>query len=135
MDNKIGFIEAEGKTNWRWKLRIRKTYTHASWIEVPERWQMCITEGDNVVWNDTRSLPLRQDGEEVWVVMKWLPTILGHKRMMEGEGVQFEPVAVDAFGKAIAEQTTDNKVGMTNYSEQRIYVDFNQQDNIGLPNL
>ena len=37
--------------------------------------------------------------------------------------------------KAIAEQTTANKTGNTNYSEQTIYVDFNQQDNVGLPNL
>ncbi len=135
MDNQVGFIGTDGQQKWRWKVRIRMTFTHASWIEVPERWQMCITEGDNIVWNDTRSQPLRNAGEEVWVVAKWLPTILGHKRLSEGEGADFEPVAVDAFGKAIAEQTTANKTGNTNYLEQRIYVDFNQQDNVGLPNL
>ena len=135
MDNQVGFIGTDGQQKWRWKVRIRMAFQNASWIEIPERWQMCITEGDNIVWNDTTSQPLRQAGDEVWVVAKWRPTILGHKRLSDGVGADFEPIEVDVFGKAIAEQTTANKTGNTNFSEQTIYVDFNQQVNQGLPNL
>ena len=78
---------------------------------------MCITEGDNIVWNDTRSQPLRQVGEEGLgsSSMDKIIQYLGHKRLSEGVGADFEPVEVDVFGKAIAEQTTANKTGNTNY--------------------
>ena len=111
--NPIGVhILKTGKKYDRWKVRIRWFQTVADWIAIPEWWQMCITEGDNIVWNYTKTHQPIQIGQEVWVVAGWYPSSLKQAEM-------FVPVDED-------NPTVDGK---EIFSEQRIFVDFDQRDN------
>ena len=128
MNNQISLLQEDGTVIKRWKVRIRMTFENASWITIPERWQLCLTEGDNIVWNDTTSQPLRKVGDEVYVVSSWLPTVLGAYEPM------FKPVGdFDENGNILNKNTSDGVI--PNFKEQRTYVDFDQSDNPGLPNL
>ena len=53
ISNQMGIVYRSGEQNWRWKVKLQLCFSNAVWINIPNDYQMCITEGDNIVCNRT----------------------------------------------------------------------------------
>ena len=97
----------------RFKIKVFKTLENQSWIEVPKNWQLLLSNGFNIVWNNLEHNKFIKNGESIWVVTRWKKTIIhsepqnpfDHKEI---EKVKFEP---------------------------RVYVDINQNEEIIYENI
>ena len=66
----------------RFKVRISAVIDNQSWIVHKPRWQLCKTDGGNVVWNDTDNRLSISVGEEVYVKTLW-------KKNINSSGAEF----------------------------------------------
>ena len=110
----MGIVYRSGEQNWRWKVKLRLCFSNAVWINIPNVYQMCVIEGDNIVWKRIADQVLRQPWDEVRCIACWMPLILNH----EDPYLELNEIK--------------KNFNTTYYSEQRIYIDHDQSDNSGL---
>jgi len=60
----------------RFKVRISDVLDNQSWVVSPPKWQLCKTDGGNVVWNNTEKREKISKGEEVYVITLWKKNII-----------------------------------------------------------
>ena len=97
----------------RFKIKVFKTLENQSWIEVPKKWQLLLSSGFNIIWNNIEHNEPIKSGESIWVVTGWKKTIIHSEPqnpfdLKEEEKVKFEP---------------------------RIFVDTNQNEEISYNNI
>ena len=80
----------------RFKIKVFKTLENQSWVEAPKKWQLLLSSGFNIVWNNIEHNETIKNGESVWVVTGWKKTIIHSEPqnpfdLKEEEKVKFEP--------------------------------------------
>ena len=80
----------------RFKIKVFKTLENQSWVEAPKKWQLLLSSGFNIVWNNIEHNEPIKNGESVWVVTGWKKTIIHSDPqnpfdLKEGEKEKFEP--------------------------------------------
>jgi len=69
-------FEQNQKILERFKVRISEVLDNQSWVTAPPQWQLCRTDGGNVVWNNTHHREKISKGDEVYVVTLWKKNIV-----------------------------------------------------------
>ena len=76
----------------RFKVRISEVLDNQSWVTAPPQWQLCRTDGGNVVWNNTNQREKVSKGDEVYVVTLWKKNVI-----TTGSSLFSEPTFYVAF--------------------------------------
>ena len=97
----------------RFKVKVYKILENQNWIQEPQKWQLLLTDGFNIVWNNKESNSLKKEGETIWVVTGWKKTVIHSEPT--------NPFDLKSFKE-------------TQY-EPRIYVDHNQANDIYYENI
>ena len=80
----------------RFKIKVFKTLENQSWVEAPQKWQLLLSSGLNIIWNSIVHNVSIKKGESVWVVTGWKKIIIHSEPqnpfdLKEIEKVKFEP--------------------------------------------
>ena len=97
----------------RFKVKVYKILENQNWIQEPQKWQLLLTDGFNIVWNNKESNSLKKEGESIWVVTGWKKAV-----------IHSEPT--NPFDLKSFEETQ---------YEPRIYVDHNQTNDVNYENI
>ena len=107
----------------RFKLTIFKVIENQNFIEIPNKWQLLLSEGYNIIWNSLEYNKLIKENERAWVVTGWKKTIIHsnnqnpfNRNALENE--KFEPrIFIDT------NQDDNFKSSDTNYSDLEIFME------------
>ena len=81
----------------KFKVRINKVIDDQSWIVRPAEWQLCFTEGGNVVWNNTSKREKVKIGDELFVTTLWKENVISSKNEKMSEPRFYVDLNQDPF--------------------------------------
>ena len=104
----------------RFKIKIFKTLENQNWIQTPQKWQLLLSSGYNIIWNNIEYNEPIKNGEIIWVITGWKKTVIHFEPqnpfdLEEAEKIKFEPrIYVDSNQTEKTKyeniQTTNNSI-------------------------